>query len=248
MRLIDFHCHILAGLDDGAQDLADSLALARQCVSAGVTHVVTTPHGSSEGLESLLAKRDTALASLRSALREEGLELELIPGLEYHADGHSMAAAMESPSCLCGEPGHTGRPLLVELPFEVELSLAANLLFMAQVKGVTMILAHPERYSGFTKATGMLKELMDKGMYLQFNSSGFRGGFFSHATPRAMLELVKHSPEHVLVGSDAHNPESRPAGLEEARLRICERLGESVWGLVSAETPSRLLGLPPATA
>lgn len=241
--MIDLHCHILPAIDDGSQNIDNSLELARQCVKDGVTHVVCTPHGSSENLRIQLTRRDEALAQLRLKLQEENIDLTLLPGLEYFADGHSIDAAMGSPSCLCGVPDFPSRPLLIELPFSLDLSFAANLLFKAQLKNITMILAHPERHNGFTEKLDLLKDLMSRGLYLQFNACDFKGSFFSHAIPKGILELMSCDMEHSLLGSDAHNPQHRPAGLTCARQKITNALGADAWKEITYDNPAKLLGL-----
>lgn len=241
--MIDFHCHILPDIDDGSESMENSLEMARQAVADGVTHIVVTPHGLSAGLEALLAKRDQRMKELREVLTANGISIELLPGMEYLADGHSSIAGLNMPACRCGVPEYADRPLLVELPFTIDIAFAANVLFNAQRSGIPLVLAHPERYDGFVKHVEQLMDLQDKGLYLQFNSNNFKKGFFSRAIPNGILKLIEHDREHVLVGSDAHDPEYRPAVLRTARERITSVFGEDCWKLISDETPRRLLGL-----
>ncbi|MBQ7650188.1 MAG: hypothetical protein IJS15_04470 [Victivallales bacterium] len=242
--MIDFHCHLLPGIDDGSQSMDESLELARQSVADGVTHVVVTPHGGMENLEKTLAKRDEKLLELRRRLADENIQLTLIPGLEYSVDGHSDDAALEHPNCRCGDNPSIASPLLVELKFSMNISFAGNLLFKAQLKGIPVILAHAERYEGFRNGCSMLMELMDKGLVIQFNSQNFRRPLpFFNSVPKVMLKLIAHAPENVIVGSDAHNPKMRPAGLEMARNIVTSEFGEDVWRKISWENPAKLLGL-----
>ena len=244
LKMIDFHCHILPGIDDGSQSMDESLELARQSVASGVTHVVATPHGAMEDLEKMLAMRDAKLAELRERLAQESIPLTLIPGLEYSVDGHSDDAALEYLNCRCGEKPGIASPLLVELKFSMNVSFAGNLLFKAQLKGIPVILAHAERYEGFKSGCSMLMELMDKGLVVQFNSQNFSRPFpFFNSIPKVMLKLIAHAPENVIVGSDAHNPDMRPAGLDMARKIVTSEFGNDVWRKISWENPSRLLGL-----
>ena len=223
--MIDFHIHILPGIDDGSQNWDETMKLARQSADFGITHLVATPHGSGENLAMLLPKRDQLIR------------------LEYSADGHSSDSALATPECRCGNPDVQNRPMLVELPFTVNLDFAANLLFNAQIKNVTLILAHPERYDGFLKKIDFLKDLMDKGLYLQFNSNNFKGGFLHNSIAKAILKLIEYAKEQVIIGSDAHHPEYRPAGLLDARKRITDAFGEDAWTLISHDTPAQLLGI-----
>ena len=241
--MIDFHIHILPGIDDGSQNWDETLKLARQSADFGITHLVATPHGSGADLALLLPKRDKLLEEFRQRLQDEQIPLTVLPGLEYSADGHSSDSALATPECRCGNPDVQNRPMLVELPFTVNLEFAANLLFNAQIKNVTLILAHPERYDGFLKKIDFLKDLMDKGLYLQFNSNNFKGGFLHNSIPKAILKLIEYAKEQVIVGSDAHHPEYRPAGLFDARKKITEAFGEDTWTLISYDTPAQLLGI-----
>ena len=241
--MIDFHIHILPGIDDGSQNWDETMKLARQSADFGITHLVATPHGSGENLAVLLPKRDQLIMELRQRLQEEKIPLTVLPGLEYSADGHSSDSALATPECRCGNPDVKNRPMLVELPFTVNLDFAANLLFNAQIKNVTLILAHPERYDGFLKKIDFLKDLMDKGLYLQFNSNNFKGGFLHNSIPKAILKLIEYAKEQVIIGSDAHHPEYRPAGLLDARKRITDAFGEDAWTLISHDTPAQLLGI-----
>ena len=241
--MIDFHCHIIPGIDDGSQDMETSLELARQSVADGVTHVVATPHGSSANIKGQLQARDQGLAQLRQRLAEERIPLTLVPGLEYFADSHSAETALQYPQCRLGESGVADRPILVELPFSLNIGLASNLLFSAQLKGIPLVLAHPERYQGFYQHVSLLAELMDKGLFLQFNSMDLRGGLWGWRLKRAILKLIARNPEQILIGSDAHDVKYRPAGLRDARKAVVGSLGEAVWRLISWTTPARLLGI-----
>ena len=241
--MIDFHCHILPGIDDGAQNLEKSLALARQCVNSGVDTVVATPHGHGSVFETLLPRRAEAFKLLSETLVKEDIPLKLCPGMEYFADGHSVDMAVAHPEILCGVPGTPNRPLLLELSIDMDLHFVADLLFMAQLKGVPLVLAHPERYKNFRKSFDLLCELMDKGLVLQFNSEDFHKSFFNRAIPNLMLALVDHDPTRVVVGSDAHDAEERPAGLEVAMENVSKAFGKAVWERVSQQNPAELLGL-----
>lgn len=231
--LVDCHCHLLPDLDDGAQSLDEALALARQEVASGVTHAVVTPHGSSRNLQQTLQLRDQRLAELRQALQRENIPLELIPGLEYYADGKGAIEAIDEPGCRCGYPDVPQRPLLVELPMSLDITFAANLLFTMQLKHVTLILAHPERYRGFATHFSDLIDLLWKGMYLQFNVSSFQRSLRHWLTRRVIFKLLAAAPEQILIGSDAHHSELRPAGLALAQQAITDVFDDDTWELVS---------------
>ena len=242
--MIDFHCHILPGIDDGSQNMEHSLELAWQSVEDGITHIVTTPHGNHGILLEQLGKRDKALAELRVRLEQEKIPLQLISGMEYSADGEFWKVVQEAPECRCGVDKGDERPLLLEIPLNMDISLAEDVYFKAQLKGVKIVLAHPERYEGFERNADMLQSLLDRGAFLQFNASSLHRGFlFFDSLPKTILKLIEHAPNQILLGSDAHHPEHRPAGFGTAREYVTKRLGEEVWKLMTDITPRKLLGL-----
>ena len=242
--MIDFHCHILPAIDDGSQSMEQSLELARQSVAGGISHVVATPHGGCRDLAEQLARRDQALKSLRARLAQESIPLELISGMEYRADSEFWNAVLRAPECRCGLDKGEARPLLLEMPLDMDITIAADIYFKAQLKGVNIVLAHPERYRGFVQKADMLLDLQDKGLCLQFNAAPLRRGFpFFDSLQKTILKLIAHAPDQVVLGSDAHNPEHRPGGFAMAKDYVTSRLGEKTWHTISEETPRRLLGL-----
>lgn len=238
--LVDCHCHLLHDLDDGAQTLDEALALARQEVASGVTHAVVTPHGSSQNLKEILALRDQRLQQLQETLEQAHIPLTLVPGLEYYCDSHACDMAVSEPGCRCGLPEAPQRPILVELNTVQDISYAANLLFNAQIKRIPLILAHPERYRNFTSYADDLAHLAGNGLYLQFNAVDFKWSFLNWNTRRTILRLIRDVPEQILLGSDAHHPQFRPAGLELARSIIVKTFGEDIWQIIGEQTPKRL--------
>lgn len=242
--MIDLHTHILPGLDDGASTLDDSLALARLAVADGITHMAATPHGPGIDLSKTIARRQEALHALKAALAQEAIPLTVIPGLEYCSDGNAIDNVIRHPECFLGYPSAANsRYLLLEIPPQISLGFISHQLFKAQLQNINLILAHPERHQEFSKNIRLLKELMDKGLILQFNADSFTGGFFSRLPRRQMTVLIRHNPDHVIIASDAHDPDWRPPVLSCARKPICSALGDDAWNQVTRQNPARILGI-----
>ena len=238
--MIDCHCHLLFGIDDGAQNMQESLQMARQAVDDGISTVVCTPHAHSGNLKEQLDKRDAAIAVLQDEFKREDIPLTLQPGCEYYADGHAVDSAFSTPGCRLGT--QEDAPILVELPPDVELPLIADLYFQAQTRGLQMILAHPTRYNGFLENVDLLRKCMDRGLILQFNSISLTQGFlFFRPIPKAILSLIRHNPMQILLGSDAHDPEYRKLNLTCAKKAIAAKLGDNTWELITKENPRRMI-------
>ncbi len=222
--------------------MEDSVALARQCVEDGVDTVVCTPHGTSTTLQEQIVKRDEAMGLLTEELKAKEIPLRLLPGLEYCIDGHSLECYRQAENFTLG--GRKGGAMLLEFPFAVDFTLTSNLLFYASQRDVQIILAHPERYHGFLEHKKDLAQWLQRGLLLQFNACNLKHHRFSfNRVPKAIVELISLAPDQILLGSDAHHPTDRPAGLSVAKEAIVSALGEDVWHLITEETPKKLIGL-----
>ncbi len=243
--MIDIHCHILPAIDDGSQSMEDSLTMARIAANDGTRILFTTPHGLGSAYNVSPAKRDEAREELQRAIDQEGIPLKLAPGMECWATNLTFEQALEQPACFMntplGAPRNPELPLLVEMPPTMNLAILPDLLFQAQLKGITLLLAHVERYTAVEKHGDMLMELMEKGMLAQFNASSVRHSIFPGAREKLIRKLMQTFPEQVLLGSDAHSIDNRPPILSCARKAIEKWLGKDGWTLLVEENPRRLL-------
>lgn len=243
--MIDMHSHILPGIDDGARDLKEALTMAEMAVAGGVRVMVTTPHGLSSPFNVSYLTRDRALQELRAALRQRGIALELLPGMECWADEKALNEALAHPECFMNyrEADRGRKSLLVECPPMVDLPLVEGLLFHAQLKGIDLILAHPERHPGFRRHAQLLASMMDKGLTLQFNAEDLRKRLWPWGNERVSRCLIAHNPAQVVLGSDTHSQDKRPPTMALARGTLCEWFDDAMWQQLSWANPARLLGL-----
>ncbi len=244
--MIDLHCHLLPAIDDGAQSLEETLALGRQAVEDGIHTVVATPHfrPPMDFLQQLEARKQ-ALQTTREALQREKIPLTLLEGGEITANGHLFREVFPLlPALLLPTPPQLPPTALVELPLDLEVTHAQGLLFEAQLNGFQLILAHPERYPGFHKNLPLLKSLLDKGIFLQFNQDSLRTGFFRGRHAKPILELMAYAPQQVLLATDAHHPQYRPCLLSPAKETVTHALGDTFWIALTTTNPKSLLGLP----
>src|SRR5260370_25866442 len=136
--MIDLHCHILPGLDDGTATMEESAAMAESAIADGITHVVATPHSSSA--HSLHFAR---VRQLREELqRKIGNRLKLATGCDFHLNPENFASLRKDARQYCINQGHF---LLVEFN---EFSIPASMdqtLHEIQLAGVQPVITHPER-------------------------------------------------------------------------------------------------------
>jgi protein-tyrosine phosphatase len=205
--MIDLHCHILPGLDDGPDRIEESLAMAEDAIADGITHVVATPHASEEYSFDFAAVR-----RLRDELQERlGDRLILATGSDFHLNPENIAAIREDAARFSINQRNY---LLVEFN---EFSIPPwmdRTLHELQLAGLRPIITHPERNTILRTQTDRLRRWVSLGSAIQVTANALTGTFGSSAQKDAMRwigEGIVH-----FVSSDAHNTRSRPLKLRAA--------------------------------
>ena len=230
IEIIDFHSHILPGMDDGSPDVSTSLEMLRAAALQGVGVQVLTPHYYpwKEEIGRFVNRRAASAEKLLPACDET------LPRLLIGAEVAFFPRMSEMDlSSLC--IGNT-RALLVELPFEswdgrVEDQLATLTLD----QGYTVILAHVERYLSYRGNSETLEKLCALPLRVQVNAETFA----RFGARRAPLELFRRGRAQLL-GSDAHNLTNRSPNLASGRRFLEKKLGADVLDYID-ETGSELL-------
>lgn len=228
--MVDLHCHILPGLDDGPATLPDALAMARLAAADGVRVIVATPHVRREYRYPEPDLIREATARLDQAIRAENLPLRLLPGAEIPAEPELLEALQAGRLLTVGD---RGRHVLIELPPNAPAIYVPELFFRLQVAGYTPVVAHVERAAIFRHQPGLLRELHDRGVLLQLNVESLRAGW---GTRRYARQLVREGLVDVLA-SDGHNTRRRPPVLTPAR----RALGADLFDTLTLTNPARLL-------
>lgn len=214
--IIDFHSHILPGIDDGSRDAAMTEKMLAASAAQGVEIMAATPHfyADANTVERFLRKRAEAVEKILDLAAAQGIGV--IAGAEVaFFDGISRAADV-SKLTLGGS-----RLLLVEMPFRQwgrrEVEETERLL----AHGFQVIIAHMERYTGLQSDKGPWRAVLELPVLVQLNAECF----LSFSTRGKNLRLLKRGEAHLL-GSDCHNVTGRPQDLAEGRAVIAKRLGE----------------------
>jgi len=215
--MIDTHCHLLYGLDDGAPDPEQTLAMARVAVADGVAGIIATPH-MREG--DYLNERPDVLArteDVRRLLADRNVPLEIWPGSEVHL-GPRLAERVAEGRLLTFND--RGVHLLLECPYRNRPIRLEEAIFELRLAGITPVIAHPERILFFQEDPGRYEEVVRLGALGQMTSSSLLGTF-GRSIQRLSEDWVARGLVHML-GSDAHDTEYRPPRLARARDRWAE--------------------------
>jgi protein-tyrosine phosphatase len=202
--VIDLHCHILPGLDDGPGSFEESLAMARMAVADGTTVIVATPHVD----ENLCYPQPERIRELVGRLNElivaEGLGLRVLPGAEVRAAPELVERLVAGKVMTVADQG---KYVLVELPTSGQAVFAGELFFRLQVAGYVPIIAHAERVDWFRREPRVLEEFRARGVRLQINAESVAGKA-GRGLRNTAVGLVKSGLADVLA-SDGHNVSSR---------------------------------------
>jgi len=204
--VIDLHSHVLPGLDDGAQTLDDSIALARAAADAGTSILAATPHIRVDHPFDVARVRP-AVQELNTTLEAAGIALEVVSGGEVAMSSFFDLSDDELTSVCLGD----GRSLLVESPYTPANDLLERVLLEARARGMRPLLAHPERSPCFANDLGRLARLVEQGVMCSITAASMAGGF-GQDVQRACVRMFEAGLVHD-VASDAHGALRRPPGL-----------------------------------
>jgi protein-tyrosine phosphatase len=205
--LIDLHCHILPGLDDGARDLDDALGMARQGEADGIEAICATPHIRHDH-DVRIHELSGRLDQLAETLARAGSWIRVLPGGEVAATALDGLSDGELAALSLGGAGHW--ILLEPRPGPLDDSLAEAVLQLAR-RGFRSLIAHPERHLA-RDLIDRLRRLVNEGALVQATAD-----FLVHESTRdGMRDLAAAGVIHVL-GSDSHSSRAgRPVALGSA--------------------------------
>lgn len=212
--MIDLHSHILPGLDDGARTLEDALDMARAAIADGIEAVAATPHVRDD-FPTAPEDMERAVEALRTGLARAGLTLRLLPGGEVSVDRLFL---LDPDTLARFGLGGNPRCLLVETPYVGWPLALPNALQALLERGVTPVLAHPERNADVQRDRELLRPLVQAGTACQITAASLDGRLGRQCRATA-LALVEDGLAH-LVASDAHGPDVRGIGLSRAAAAV----------------------------
>jgi protein-tyrosine phosphatase len=231
--VIDTHCHVLAGLDDGPAEDGEALELARALVADGVTVAVCTPHYS-RGFPTDHADAQAAHERLRSILAAEGVPLELVLAAEV-----GPVHALDAPVDELARRALAKRFLVVEVTPDTPAPFFASLAARLEPEGLLPVLAHPERSRALQRSLAPLDEARRAGAVAQLVAPSLLGRW-SETVARTAWQIVEEGLADLLA-SDAHGAARRRPHLAEAAGEIGRRFGRSAVRWLTEDNPGRVV-------
>jgi protein-tyrosine phosphatase len=230
--MIDIHSHILPGLDDGAPDLEESLAMLRLAAESGTTDIVASPHANLEfnfdpaGVEAKIAE---LAGAFEGAIR-------IHYGCDFHLHYDNVLDALANPTKY--NIAHKNC-LLVEIPELLIVKVAGEVLERMCGAGLVPIITHPERHGTLQRRFDLMEAWTRLGCRVQVTGQSLTGGFGKHARA-SCAELMARGLVH-FVASDAHDRKHRPPRLDQAREQVREEYGEAAAEQLFVTNPAAVL-------
>lgn len=226
--MVDIHCHLLPGLDDGPDSMEDSVRMAEAAVADGVTHIVATPHAN----DNYPFDPERVRRFQEELQQRVGTRLKISTGCDFHLSYENLAAVRLDPSRFTLNQKNY---LLIEFAdFALPPSLD-DAMHQLQLAGLRLIVTHPERNPLVRARPERLHGWVTRGSFVQVTALSLLGRFGPQAQ-RAATQYLDCNLVH-FIASDAHNLSGRPPKLREAYDLVAQRWGPEVAQALFRDNP-----------
>jgi protein-tyrosine phosphatase len=233
---VDIHCHILPGVDDGARNREEAIAMARQAESMGTRSIIATPHHIPRSPLSAVDEVSKRARQLQQVLEWAEVNVEIHPGQENNARRNLIARFDEREAVALNGT----RYMLVEPPFRTYPDFLEELLVALIQKGVIPVIAHPERNIHVQRDLQLVSRLVGMGALIQVNTGSLLGSYKQPAM-EAATALLRQDLVHV-IASDAHS-DSGPfvPNMRQGFDVVAAQVGEEKAWVLARDNPLRIL-------
>ncbi len=202
--MIDIHCHILPEIDDGPQDFATAVEMAKIAADDGITTIVASPHiKHTIHSPSLILQYVT---ELNNQLIRENIPLQILPGADVYA--------LLDPASLRPYTVNNTQYILIEFPYDYLPRNAKEIIFRFMVNGLQPIINHPERNPSVIQNPALLEELLQSNVSVQITADSLTGDFGPDKHHCAAYLLSRGLVD--FIATDAHSSVHRRPVLSKA--------------------------------
>ncbi|MFQ5479458.1 MAG: tyrosine-protein phosphatase [Candidatus Binatia bacterium] len=238
--MIDIHCHLLPGIDDGPKNWEQSVSLCKAMAADGIVKAVATPHLIDGVYNNTLSRVRPLTRQLNQRLAEAGVALEVLCGAEVDLSSRYVGSGSPELPRLGGGPA-----VLLEMPVAVLPQAMNEIMFSVRSQGLVPVLAHPERNELLQDTISLAKQWIDAGAALQLDGDSLLG-VWGRRSKACAEQLIARGWYHAMA-SDAHSTDRRPPRLTEALGRAIELVGAEARTLVTSAPAEILAGRCPKT-
>lgn len=235
--MLDIHCHIIPGVDDGSGSMSDSIEMAEISVESGVTGIVATPHCNIPRMYDNYRSEelDKKFLDLSESLKKMGIPVELYCGQEVFLC-RGFRERLKNGDFITL---NNSRYLLVEFDAREDVSFALNSIEMVVAEGYVPVAAHPERYGFVVEDPAVVNRIRSLGALIQLNRGSLTGKFGRYIQMTAQSIVENRLAD--FVASDAHSQYSRTPSLADVHELICENYSYDYAEVLLETNPRKLI-------
>ncbi|GED93376.1 exopolysaccharide biosynthesis protein [Lentilactobacillus buchneri subsp. silagei] len=218
--MIDLHCHLLPGVDDGSKSMDISLKLANDAVRDGIDYALLTPHH----MNGVYLNHKKAVIQQTQEFQVEldrhKISLKVFPGQEVRING-DLLTALDQDDILFADEG--GQYLMLEFPNDDIPNYTSNMIYELMQRGIIPVIVHPERNTKIMKQPDILYDLLNKGCLSQITAGSYVG-IFGHKVQKFSKQLIQSGQVYIFA-SDAHNLPNRKYEMTNAFAKLGNEFG-----------------------
>jgi protein-tyrosine phosphatase len=201
--MIDIHCHVLPGIDDGSKDLDMSLEMLSIAEENDTTKIIATPHYYRGSYENHFEDVLKHVENLNAEIKTRGIDIDIFPGQEVFVDKYTLDAYKQGIIHTLNDSKY----MLIEFPMDVLPQDAIDIIYELKLLGVRPIVAHPERYLYINGNLMNINKFIEEGCLFQLNTSSIMG-LMGSRVKEAAQGLMDNGLCH-FIASDAHSTGKR---------------------------------------
>lgn len=234
-KIADMHCHIVPGVDDGAQTLDESLAIIKEEYAQGVRMIILTPHWRRGMFETDRQTVKRQFDQLKESTQEKYTDLKLYLGCEFHVNPDMTDEIGQNPFFRMNGSDY----VLTEFSSHHDETCIRDTINQILSSGYTPIIAHIERYPACIGNTEFIYELQQMGALIQVNADSVTGRD-GWSVKRTVLKLIKDGLVD-FIGSDAHNTKDRACHLLECEKVLLKKFGSDLTQKILWDHPNEII-------
>lgn len=211
MVMVDLHCHLLPGVDDGSKNMEISLRLAKEATENGITHALLTPHHMNGRYVNHKQDVIQRTKEFQKQINAHNIPLTVFPGQEVRINGQ-LLQALDKDDILFADT--ESQYLMLEFPDDDVPYYTNQMIFDLQQRGIIPVIVHPERNTKIMKHPDLLYQLLEKGCLSQITASSYVGTF-GKKVENFSRQLIEAGEGYVFA-SDAHDLPGRKYEMRQA--------------------------------
>lgn len=232
--MIDLHCHVLPGIDDGAKTIDESLSLIQAAIADGISHMVCTPHIQTGIYDNTIESIAQVFDELKRQVLLKSLNIQLAFAAEVRICPEIMILAKQKKLPFIGR-WQDKQVLLLELPHSHVPAGTEQLISWLHKNDIIAMIAHPERNRDILADFNKFKQLARTGCLFQLTAASICGDFGENVQQLSYKLLLGDLV--TIIATDAHSVKRRPPKLSKAKALVIELIGQDKAHQLVYETP-----------